>query len=199
VNAGYSAGARLNVAAVLEADADGDGYGDETQDRCPSDRSTQGPCRGGSGGGGGGGGGGGNASPTILGRPSAKPRVFRSGSGTTFSCSLSEAASVKIAIERRTIGRRVAGKCRKTRPGNRRLRRCKRYRRIGALSHQGKSGKNSKRFSGRLGGHRLRPGLYRAVLTAVDSAGGRSKAKIAYLRVLPRRQRPGVAFLPSGA
>jgi uncharacterized repeat protein (TIGR01451 family) len=34
---------RLNVAATLEPDADGDGFGDETQDRCPGDasRTTQ--------------------------------------------------------------------------------------------------------------------------------------------------------------
>lgn len=34
---------RLNVAATLEPDGDGDGYGDETQDRCPDDagRTTQ--------------------------------------------------------------------------------------------------------------------------------------------------------------
>ena len=35
---------RLNVSAVLEPDADHDGYGDETQDQCPTDPSTQGPC-----------------------------------------------------------------------------------------------------------------------------------------------------------
>jgi hypothetical protein len=35
---------RVNVSAVLEADADHDGYGDETQDLCPSDASNQGPC-----------------------------------------------------------------------------------------------------------------------------------------------------------
>jgi hypothetical protein len=32
------------VSATVEPDADGDGYGDETQDKCPSDASTQGPC-----------------------------------------------------------------------------------------------------------------------------------------------------------
>jgi len=34
----------LNVAAVIEADADADGFGDETQDDCPTDASTQGAC-----------------------------------------------------------------------------------------------------------------------------------------------------------
>ncbi len=35
---------RLNVSATVEPDADGDGFGDETQDSCPSDASTQGAC-----------------------------------------------------------------------------------------------------------------------------------------------------------
>jgi hypothetical protein len=35
---------RVNVAATIEPDADGDAYGDETQDQCPTDASTQGPC-----------------------------------------------------------------------------------------------------------------------------------------------------------
>jgi hypothetical protein len=33
-----------DVSAVLEPDADLDTYGDETQDQCPTDGSTQGPC-----------------------------------------------------------------------------------------------------------------------------------------------------------
>ena len=36
--------ARLNVAATLEPDADNDGFGDETQDACPTDGTAQGPC-----------------------------------------------------------------------------------------------------------------------------------------------------------
>lgn len=35
---------RANVSAQLEPDADADGYGDETQDECPTDASTQGEC-----------------------------------------------------------------------------------------------------------------------------------------------------------
>ena len=35
---------RMSVEAQIERDADGDGYGDETQDLCPTDASTQGRC-----------------------------------------------------------------------------------------------------------------------------------------------------------
>jgi len=64
---GYIGGLWLYNARV-EADADGDGYGDETQDGCPSDGSTQGACPGPTGGGGGtGDGGGGGASGGTTG------------------------------------------------------------------------------------------------------------------------------------
>lgn len=35
---------KLDISARLEPDADGDGFGDETQDQCPDDPSTQGAC-----------------------------------------------------------------------------------------------------------------------------------------------------------
>jgi hypothetical protein len=35
---------QLDVSAQLEPDADADGYGDETQDACATDSTTQGPC-----------------------------------------------------------------------------------------------------------------------------------------------------------
>jgi hypothetical protein len=35
---------RYDINADLEPDADTDGFGDETQDQCPTDRTTQGPC-----------------------------------------------------------------------------------------------------------------------------------------------------------
>src|SRR5215213_5829847 len=34
----------LSLAAVVEPDADGDGFGDETQDKCPQSAATQGTC-----------------------------------------------------------------------------------------------------------------------------------------------------------
>jgi hypothetical protein len=36
---------RPSVAATIESDADNDGFGDDTQDKCPVDRSTQALCR----------------------------------------------------------------------------------------------------------------------------------------------------------
>ncbi len=35
---------QIDVSASLEPDADQDGFGDETQDQCPTDAGTQGPC-----------------------------------------------------------------------------------------------------------------------------------------------------------
>ena len=37
-------GLRADVSASVEPDADRDGFGDETQDGCPTDASTQGAC-----------------------------------------------------------------------------------------------------------------------------------------------------------
>jgi hypothetical protein len=37
-------GIRLPITALVEPDADGDGFGDETQDQCPGDASAHGPC-----------------------------------------------------------------------------------------------------------------------------------------------------------
>lgn len=39
------AGYRFPVAATVEADADADGYGDTTQDKCSTDATTQGACK----------------------------------------------------------------------------------------------------------------------------------------------------------
>ena len=38
--------AELLLSGTVEPDADHDGYGDETQDRCPADAATQAPCSG---------------------------------------------------------------------------------------------------------------------------------------------------------
>ena len=42
--AGTSTAVRLNASAVVETDADHDGYGDVTQDPCPQTAGSQAPC-----------------------------------------------------------------------------------------------------------------------------------------------------------
>jgi hypothetical protein len=45
-NAGFNPdpNSHLDLSATLEPDADHDGFGDETQDQCPTNAATQGPC-----------------------------------------------------------------------------------------------------------------------------------------------------------
>jgi RTX calcium-binding nonapeptide repeat (4 copies) len=107
--------------------------------------------------------------------PASRRRVTR---GTTFRFSLSEAARVSFAIERRTRGRRVGKTCRRQTAANRRRRACVRSVRVGAFATQALAGANARRFSGRIGRRRLAPASYRARLLATDVAGNRSKPKL---------------------
>ena len=106
--------------------------------------------------------------------------------GTAFRFRLSEAASVRIAIERARPGRRARGRCRKP---SRRLRarpRCTRWVRQGALRRAGAAAANRVRFSGRLGRRSIGLGRRRAVLVATDAAGNASRAKRVSFRVVRR-------------
>jgi virginiamycin B lyase len=94
-------------------------------------------------------------------------------SGTQFRFALSEPARVNVKLERRASGRRVRGRCRL---GARRGRRCKVWRSAGrSLTRQGLQGPNSIAFSGRLGRKALALGSYRALLSATDASGNRSR------------------------
>jgi uncharacterized delta-60 repeat protein len=56
--------------------------------------------------------------------------------------------------------------------------------RVVKLTRSSRAGGNRVRFSGRVGRRTLRPGRYRATLTAVDQAGNRSKASAARFRIV---------------
>jgi Domain of unknown function (DUF4394) len=118
------------------------------------------------------------ARPTRL---SARRRP-RAKAGTTIRYRLSENAAVSFRIERTLAGRsrRVRGRRRCVKPTRAlvraRARRCKRYRRAGTLSRQGRAGANRLAFSGRVGRRALRRGRYRLTLQATDAAGNRSRA-----------------------
>jgi PKD repeat protein len=105
--------------------------------------------------------------------------------GTTFRYRLSEAASVRFTIERRTSGRKVGKKCRPVTRRNASRRKCTLYRRATAFTLNGKAGANRSRFSGKLGRKRkLKPGRYRAVVVATDAAGGKSSRKRASFSIV---------------
>ncbi|HEY7629075.1 MAG TPA: PKD domain-containing protein [Thermoleophilaceae bacterium] len=94
--------------------------------------------------------------------------------GTRFLFTLSEPAAVKIVIEQPGKGRRAGSKCRKPSTKLRKKRSCTRYVRKGVLSANGVAGKNSVAFTGRLKRKALKPGKYRARITAKDAAGNAS-------------------------
>lgn len=110
----------------------------------------------------------------LAARRGASIPAATEGLGTTVSYTLSEDASLTFTIERRKAGRRVRGKCRKATRKNRRAKRCD-LKLNGSFKHQGKAGRNSFRFSGRLSNKKLRPASYRLRAAAIDRAGNKSK------------------------
>jgi hypothetical protein len=111
--------------------------------------------------------------------------------GTTFRYTLSEAATVTIAIERRLAGRRVGRRCVKPSRTNRRRPRCTRYKRVVALTRSVQPGANQTPFSGRWRDSRnrrkaLTPGGYRTTITATDAAGNTSTPQRLNFRVVRR-------------
>jgi acid phosphatase type 7 len=111
--------------------------------------------------------------------------------GTTFRYRLSEAATVTVTLRRKSVGRKVGGKCRSRTRANRRRPACIRFRRVGHLRQHGAAGRNKKRFSGWLGERRLHTGTYRARFIAIDAAGNRSRSKAVNFTIVARRPRLG--------
>jgi hypothetical protein len=138
----------LLVQADIEPDADKDGFGDETQDQCPSQATTQGPCD--------------KAAPAVSG---LKVSNFKVG------YVLSEAATVGFKLQKATTGRRVNGKCvRKTRKNSSRPR-CTRFIGVGgSFAGPGNVGPNQVSLP-KVRGRKLGPGLYRLTMTATDAVG----------------------------
>jgi hypothetical protein len=162
----------LLVAAVIEPDADGDGFGDETQDQCPRQKTTQGPC---------------DDTKPDLSKLKLAPAAFRALSsgdsiaakrrqakrkratrGSKVSYDLSEVAAVNFTIERVVKGRRKGKKCVSKR---KRGRRCTKRTVVGSFAQDGKAGANSFKFSGRINGKALRRGSYRLSATPTDLPG----------------------------
>ena len=110
----------------------------------------------------------------------------RAKKGTTFVYSLSEAARVVFTIHAKKKGRRVGRRCVKPTRRNRGKPACTRFVKVGRFAQAAASGRNRKRFSGKIGSRRLRPGNYRATLVATDAAGNRSSRKLLNFKVVRR-------------
>lgn len=108
---------------------------------------------------------------------SASPKVL--SVSTTFRYRLSDNATVRFFIQRRTTGRRVFNSCRKATRRNRGRRACVLYVNFGNFARKGVKGRNRQKFSGRLGRRVLRPGSYRALVVATDASGKRSRTRSA--------------------
>ena len=150
----------LQVQATIEPDADNDGFGDETQDQCPTQKTTQGACD--------------TAPPGVNGLKVVNGKV---------SYSLAEAATVSLRIEKKSKGRKVGKKCVKQTQGNRAKKACSRFTPVGgAFSGTGTVGSNQVAIP-----RKLKPGSYRVTLTATDVAGNVTTQVVAFRIAAPKK------------
>jgi hypothetical protein len=134
----------LQVQATIEPDADHDGFGDETQDQCPTQAATQGPCD--------------TTPPGVTGLKVTK--------GKTVSYSLSEAATVSFKLEKKSKGRKVGNKCVKQTKQNKAKKSCPLFKQVSSFSGPGNVGANNASIP-----KKLKPGNYRLTMTARDAVG----------------------------
>lgn len=110
---------QLLFGADVEPDIDGDGFGDQTQDLCPTDPATQAVC----------------PQPVLKGfkfspsrfRVNAKGKsigLAKTAKGSAIKLSLDRASRVTFVVTQRATGRRSGGKCRRTTSRNRNGRKC---------------------------------------------------------------------------
>jgi hypothetical protein len=131
------------------------------------------------------------AAPRVISTPARRARPGTRPRRTTLRYTLSEAATVRFTLQRKTRGRRVAGRCRKANRRNRRRPACVRWVKVGrTFTQQGTAGANRKRLGpGTVRRRKLAAGRYRVVAIATDAAGNRSARKTARLRVARQRRR----------
>jgi PKD repeat protein len=130
----------------------------------------------------------------LLGKPKVLPKKFApkaKGSkrgGTTFRYTVNEVSSVRFKIERKSFGRLVGKKCKRSQGKKSGGRKCALFRRVGSRAQKAKVGVNKLKWNGKLKGKPLPAGSYRATVVATDAAGGRSPAKKVGFRILPLPQ-----------
>ncbi len=118
----------------------------------------------------------GDSSTSLTGQASAK----RHKRGTTFAFRLDQVATVKIAIQAKTPGRRVGRSCRANSGRLRHKPRCTRIITVATLVRSAHAGLNKVPFSGRIRGKALTPGRYQATFTAADGAGASPSSTLSF-------------------
>jgi hypothetical protein len=140
-----SAMSRLNLQATIEPDIDGDGYGDETQDGCPTVSTAHSAC----------------AKPVVSDfkystnkfAVNTKGKVLsatKAAKGTTIILTLSEAAHVTIVMNLKGTGRKVGGVCVKQTSKNIKKKKCSYYPKQFHFERDLPLGTSNLGFSGRI-------------------------------------------------
>ena len=166
---GTTSNARLQLSAKLEPDADRDGYGDETQDPCPTDVLAHSlPCA--------------APAPTAPPTPPATPvpsppadRIAPAVSAVTVDrrelhLMLGEAATLTINVRKLLDGRRVGTRCVKPTAKLRRAATCTRRGAPTSRTVLAPTGRSTVLLSPKA----LRPGKYEISVIATDAAGNAS-------------------------
>jgi hypothetical protein len=153
----------LLVSADIEPDADHDGFGDETQDQCPTQATTQGPCD--------------RTAPAVSGLRVSGGKLFYT---------LSEGATVSLKLQKASNGRKVKGRCVRQTRRNRHKPRCTRFVTVGSgFAGPGGAGANQVAIPR---ARRLKAGRYRLAMTVTDAAGN-SATIIKSFRIKPPKKK----------
>ncbi len=113
--------------------------------------------------------------PPKLTALKVSPGRLRVGARASIRFTLTEAARVRMRVERALAGKRRGRSCVKPTRRLRRARSCTRYVSAGTITASGRPGANRVPFTGRIGRRALRPGRYRLTVTAIDPARNASK------------------------
>ena len=110
---------------------------------------------------------------------SVKPAKFRKRAKVAYG--LTEAAKVKVTVERALPGRKVGFRCAAPTKKNRGRKRCTRFKAVkGSLSQNGNAGANTLTLNRRFGGRNLPAGAYRLVVRATDAAGNATVKRVGF-------------------
>jgi hypothetical protein len=153
----------LLLNADIEPDADGDGYGDLTQDLCLANAAAHGAC------------------PLPPAPAVAAISLFKVTTGNKrFELTSSIAATATFTIEKKLKGRKSGKKCKTSAKTGKK---CTVYKKAGSITAPVVAGINSIKFGGKVSGKKLSAGSYRVTAVATTPAGEKSSAISAAFKV----------------